>query len=46
MKKEFDIIAIEKAREDRPKNGNNGNYDKVGVFYDGKLVTVNVMRDD
>lgn len=43
--KEFDIVVIEPADNSRDKNGNNGNYDKIGVFFDGKMVTGNIMSD-
>lgn len=45
MNKKFDFIVIEPADNNRDKNGNNGNYDKVAVFYDGKLVTTNIVSD-
>ena len=45
MDKKFDFIVIEAADNSRDKNGNNGNYDKVAVFYDGKLVAVNIVSD-
>lgn len=43
--KRFDWIVVQEADYSRASNGNNGNYDEVAVFYNGKLVTNNYISD-